>query len=120
MLMTTGIFLSYPFLKNQREYEKKNEKVAMAFSIGFVISVLITLMCLLIMIVTPIYAMFNGVNIIEFIKIAYKIVSYTSNNRDDVESFFILIIPIVNFLIIAWISSLITKFWGNKIFFKKT
>ena len=118
MLITTGIFLSYPFLRNQIEDEEKNEKVAMVFSVGVVISVLMTLMCLLVMIVTPIYAMFNDINIIEFIKVAFSIVSYTNNNRDEIELFYILVILIVNFSIIAWISSLIIKFWGNKIFLK--
>lgn len=118
MLITTGIFLSYPFLRNQIEDEEKNEKVAMVFSVGVVISVLMTLTCLLVMIVTPIYAMFNDINIIEFIKVAFSIVSYTNNNRDEIELFYILVILIVNFSIIAWISSLIIKFWGNKIFLK--
>jgi hypothetical protein len=30
-----------------------------------------------------------------------------------------LIILLVNFSVIAWIGGLITKFWGNKIFYKK-
>lgn len=119
MLLTTGMFLSYPFLRGEIEDEEKNEKEAMAFTIGFVISILMTLICLLAMIITPIYAMFNGINIIEFVKVAFSIVSYTKDNRDEADIFLMLIILLVNFSVIAWIGGLITKFWGNKIFIKK-
>lgn len=118
MLLTTGMFLSYPFLRGEIEDEEKNEKEAMAFTIGFVISILMTLICLLVMIITPIYAMFNGINIIEFVKVAFSIVSYTKDNRDEADIFLMLIILLVNFSVIAWIGGLITKFWGNKIFIK--
>ena len=118
MLLTAGMFLSYPFLKGEIEDEEKNEKVAKAFTIGFVISILMTLICLLVMIITPIYAMFNGINIIEFVKVAFSIVSYTKDNGNETYVFLMLIILFVNFLVIAWIGGLITKFWGNKIFIK--
>lgn len=118
MLLTTGMFLSYPFLRGEIEDEEKNEKEVMAFTIGFVISILMTLICLLVMIITPIYAMFNGINIIEFVKVTFSIVSYTKDNRDEADIFLMLIILLVNFSVIAWIGGLITKFWGNKIFIK--
>ncbi|QPH89392.1 hypothetical protein [Campylobacter concisus] len=38
MLLTTGMFLSYPFLRGEIE-DEENEKEAMAFTIGFVISI---------------------------------------------------------------------------------
>ena len=118
MLLTTGMFLSYPFVRGEIEDEEKNEKEAMAFTIGFVISILLTLICLLAMIITPIYAMFNGINIIEFIKVAFSIVGYTKDNGDETDIFLMLIILLVNFSVIAWIGGLITRFWGNKIFIK--
>ena len=118
LLLTTGMFLSYPFLRGEIEDEEKNEKEVMAFTIGFVISILMTLICLLVMIITPIYAMFNGINIIEFVKVTFSIVSYTKDNRDEADIFLMLIILLVNFSVIAWIGGLITKFWGNKIFIK--
>lgn len=118
MLLTTGMFLSYPFLRGEIEDEEKNEKEAMAFTIGFVISIFMTMICLLVMIITPIYAMFNGINIIEFIKVAFSILGYTKNNGDGIDPFLMLIIILVNFSVIAWIGGLITKFWGNKIFIK--
>lgn len=118
MLLTTGMFLSYPFLRGEIEDEEKNEKEARAFTIGFVISIFITMICLLVMIITPIYAMFNGINIIEFVKVTFSIVSYTKDNRDEADIFLMLIILLVNFSVIAWIGGLITKFWGNKIFIK--
>lgn len=119
MLLTTGMFLSYPFVRGEIEDEEKNEKEAMVFAIGLSISILITLICLLVMIITPIYAMLNGINIIEFIKVAFSIIGYTRDNGDETDLFLILIILLVNFSVIAWIGGLITKFWGNKIF-KKT
>lgn len=118
MLLTAGMFLSYPFLKGEIEDEDKNKKEAQAFTIGFSISILMTLMCLLVMIVTPIYAMFNGINMIEFIEAAFSIVNYAGTNRDDTDLFLMLIILLANFSIIAWIGGLITRFWGNKIFLK--
>ena len=118
MLLTTGMFLSYPFLRGEIEDEEKNEKEAMAFTIGFVISILMTLICLLVMIITLIYAMLNGINIIEFVKVTFSIVSYTKDNMDEADIFLMLIILLVNFSVIAWIGGLITKFWGNKIFIK--
>ena len=118
MLLTTGMFLSYPLVRGEIEDEEKNEKEARAFTIGFVISILMTLICLLVMIITPIYAMFNGINIIEFVKVTFSIVSYTKDNRDEADIFLMLIILLVNFSVIAWIGGLITKFWGNKIFIK--
>ena len=118
MLLTAGMFLSYPFLKGEIEDEEKNEKAAKVFTIGFSISIFMTLMCLLVMIVTPIYAMFNGINMIEFIEAAFSIVNYAGNNRDDTDIFLMLIILLANFSIIAWIGGLITRFWGNKIFLK--
>ena len=118
MLLTTGMFLSYPFVRGEIEDEEKNEKEAMAFTIGFVISILLTLICLLVMIITPIYAMFNGINIIEFIKVAFSIVGYAKDNGDETDIFLMLIILLVNFSVIAWIGGLITRFWGNKIFIK--
>ena len=118
MLLTTGMFLSYPFVRGEIEDEEKNEKEAMAFAIGLGISVLMTLISLLVMIITPIYAMLNGINIIEFIKVAFSIIGYTRNNGDETDLFLILIILLVNFSIIAWIGGLIAKFWGNKIFIK--
>ena len=119
MLLTTGMFLSYPFVRGEIEDEEKNEKEAMVFAIGLSISILITLICLLVMIITPIYAILNGINIIEFIKVAFSIIGYTRDNGDETDLFLILIILLVNFSVIAWIGGLITKFWGNKIF-KKT
>ena len=119
MLLTTGMFLSYPFLRGEIEDEEKNEKEAMAFTIGFVISIFITMICLLVMIISPIYAMFNGINIIEFIKVAFSIVGYAKDNGDEADTFLMLIILLVNFSVIAWIGGLITRFWGNKIFIKK-
>ena len=118
MLLTTGMFLSYPFLRGEIEDEEKNEKEAMAFTIGFVISIFMTMICLLVMIITPIYAMLNGINIIEFIKVAFSIVGYTKDNGDETDIFLMLIILLVNFSVIAWIGGLIAKFWGNKIFIK--
>ena len=119
MLLTTGMFLSYPFVRGEIEDEEKNEREAMAFAIGLGISVLMTLISLLVMIITPIYAMLNGINIIEFIKVAFSIISYTRDNGDETDLFLILIILLVNFSIIAWIGGLISKSWGNKIFIKK-
>ena len=118
MLLTTGMFLSYPFLRGEIEDEEKNEKEAMAFTIGFVISIFMTMICLLVMIITPIYAMLNGINIIEFIKVAFSIVGYARDNGDETYVFLMLIILLVNFSVIAWIGGLITRFWGNKIFIK--
>lgn len=118
MLLTTGMFLSYPFLRGEIEDEEKNEKEAMAFTIGFVISIFMTMICLLVMIITPIYAMLNGINIIEFIKVAFSIIIYTKDNGDGIDPFLMLIIILVNFSVIAWIGGLIAKFWGNKIFIK--
>ena len=118
MLLTTGMFLSYPFLRGEIEDEEKNEKEAMAFTIGFVISIFMTMICLLVMIITPIYAMFNGINIIEFIKVAFSIVGYAKDDGDETYIFLMLIILLVNFSVIAWIGGLITRFWGNKIFIK--
>lgn len=119
MLLTTGMFLSYPFVRGEIEDEEKNEKEAMAFAIGLGISVLMTLISLLVMIITPIYAMLNGINIIEFIKVAFSVIGYTKDNGDETDLFLILIILLVNFSIIAWIGGLIAKFWGNKIFKKQ-
>ena len=119
MLLTTGMFLSYPFLRGEIEDEEKNEKEAMAFTIGFVISIFMTMICLLVMVITPIYAMLNGINIIEFIKVAFSIVGYANDNGDETDIFLMLIILLVNFSVIAWIGGLITRFWGNKIFIKK-
>ena len=118
MLLTTGMFLSYPFLRGEIEDEEKNEKEAMAFTIGFVISIFITMICLLVMVITPIYAMLNGINIIEFIKVAFSIVGYAKDDGDETYIFLMLIILLVNFSVIAWIGGLITRFWGNKIFIK--
>lgn len=118
MLLTAGMFLSYPFLKGEIEDKEKNEKAAKAFTIGFSISILMILICLLVMIVTPIYAMLNGINIIEFIEVAFSIVSHAKNNGDDTDLFLMLIILLINFSVIAWIGGLITRFWGNKIFLK--
>ena len=119
MLLTTGMFLSYPFLRGEIEDEEKNEREAKVFTIGFVISIFITVICLLVMIISPIYAMFNGINIIEFIKVAFSILGYTKDNGDETDIFLMLIILLVNFSVIAWIGGLITRFWGNKIFIKK-
>lgn len=118
MLLTTGMFLSYPFLKGEIEDKENTEKDAQAFTIGFSISIFMTLMCLLVMIVAPIYAMFNGINIIEFMEATFSIVSYARNNRDDTDLFLMLIILLANFSVIAWIGGLITRFWGDKIFLK--
>ena len=118
MLLTTGMFLSYPFVRGEIEDEEKNEKEAMAFTIGFVISIFMTMICLLVMIITPIYVMLNGINIIEFIKVAFSIIGYTMDNGDGIDPFLMLIIILVNFSVIAWIGGLITRFWGNKIFIK--
>ena len=118
MLLTTGMFLLYPFVRGEIEDEEKNEKEAMAFTIGFVISFFMTIICLLVMIITPIYAMLNGINIIEFVKVAFSIVGYTKDNGDGIDPFLMLIIILVNFSVIAWIGGLITRFWGNKIFIK--
>lgn len=118
LLLTTGMFLSYPFLRGEIEDEEKSEKEAMAFTIGFVISILLTMICVFVMIITPIYAMFNGINIIEFIKVAFNIVGYAKDDGGEAYIFLMLIILLVNFSVIAWIGGLITKFWGNKIFIK--
>lgn len=118
MLLTAGMFLSYPFLKGEIEDEEKNKKEAQAFAIGFSISILMSLICLLVMIVTPIYAMFNGINIIEFIEAAFSIVNYAKNNGDDTDIFLMLVVLLVNFSVIAWIGGLITRFFGNRIFLK--
>ena len=99
--------------------KKKNEKEAMAFTIGFVISIFMTMICVFVMIITPIYAMLNGINIIEFIKVAFSILGYARDNGDETYVFLMLIILLVNFSVIAWIGGLITRFWGNKIFIKK-
>ena len=92
MLLTTGMFLSYPFLRGEIEDEEKNEKEAMAFTIGFVISIFMTMICVL---------------------------GYARDNGDETYVFLMLIILLVNFSVIAWIGGLITRFWGNKIFIKK-
>ena len=118
LLLTAGMFLSYPFLRGEIEDEEKSEKEAMAFTIGFVISILLTMICVFVMIITPIYAMFNGINIIEFIKVAFSILGHAKDNGDEADIFLMLIILLVNFSVIAWIGGLITKFWGNKIFIK--
>ena len=118
MLLTTGMFLSYPFVRGEIEDEEKNEKEARAFAVGLGISILMTMICLLVMIITPIYAMFNGINITEFIKVTFSIISYTKDNGDETYIFLMLIILLVNFSVIAWIGGLITRFWGNKIFIK--
>ena len=118
MLLTTGMFLSYPFVRGEIEDEEKNEKEAMAFTIGFVISIFMTMICVFVMIITPIYAMLNGINIIEFIKVAFSILGYARDNGDETYVFLMLIILLVNFSVIAWIGGLITRFWGNKIFYK--
>ena len=118
MLLTTGMFLSYPFLRGEIEDEEKNEKEAMAFTIGFVISIFMTMICVFVMIITPIYAMLNGINIIEFIKVAFSILGYARDNGDETYVFLMLIILLINFSVIAWIGGLITRFWGNKIFYK--
>ena len=118
MFLTTGMFLSYPFVRGEIEDEEKNEKEARAFAVGLVISILMTMICLFVMIITPIYAMFNGINIIEFIKVAFSIVGYAKDDGDETYIFLMLIILLVNFSVIAWIGGLITRFWGNKIFIK--
>ena len=118
LLLTTGMFLSYPFVRGEIEDEEKNEKEARAFAVGLGISILMTMICLFVMIITPIYAMFNGINIIEFIKVAFSIVGYAKDDGGEVYIFLMLIILLVNFSVIAWIGGLITKFWGNKIFIK--
>ena len=118
LLLTTGMFLSYPFVRGEIEDEEKNEKEAKVFAVGLGISILLTMICLVVMIITPIYAMFNGINIIEFIKVAFSIVGYAKDNGDEANIFLMLIILLVNFSVIAWIGGLITKFWGNKIFYK--
>ena len=118
MLLTTGMFLSYPLVRGEIEDEEKKEREAMVFAVGLGISILITLICLLVMIITPIYAMLNGINIIEFIKVAFSIVGYARDNGDEADTFLMLIILLVNFSVIAWIGGLITRFWGNKIFIK--
>ena len=119
MLLTNGMFLSYPFLRCEIEDEEKNEKEARAFAVGLAISILMTMICLFVMIITPIYAMFNGINIIEFIKVAFSIVGYAKDDGDEAYIFLMLIILLINFSVIAWIGGLITRFWGNKIFIKK-
>ena len=119
LLLTAGMFLSYLFLRGEIEDEEKSEKEAMAFTIGFVISILLTMICVFVMIITPIYAMFNGINIIEFIKVAFSILGHAKDNGDETDIFLMLIILLVNFSVIAWIGGLITRFWGNKIFIKK-
>lgn len=118
MLLTTGMFLSYPFLRGEIEDEEKNEKEARAFAVGLAISILMTMICLFLMIITPIYAMFNGIDIIEFIKVAFSIVGYAKDDGDEAYIFLMLIILLINFSVIAWIGGLITRFWGNKIFIK--
>ena len=118
MLLTTGMFLSYPFVRGEIEDEEKNEREAKVFAVGLGISILMTMICLFVMVITPIYAMFNGINIIEFIKVAFSIIGYTRDNGDETDLFLILIILLVNFSIIAWIGGLIAKFWGNQIFIK--
>ena len=118
MFLTTGMFLSYPFVRSEIEDEEKNEKEARAFAVGLGISILMTMICLLVMIITPIYAMFNGINIIEFIKVAFSILGYAKDDGDETYIFLMLIILLVNFSVIAWIGGLITRFWGNKIFIK--
>ena len=118
LLLTTGMFLSYPFVRGEIEDEEKNEKEARAFAVGLGISILMTMICLFVMIITPIYAMFNGINIIEFIKVTFSIVGYAKDDGGEAYIFLMLIILLVNFSVIAWIGGLITKFWGNKIFIK--
>jgi hypothetical protein len=119
LLLTTGMFLSYPFVRGEIEDEEKNEREAKVFAVGLGISILMTMICLFVMIITPIYAMFNGINIIEFIKVAFSIIGYTMDNGDGIDPFLMLIIILVNFSVIAWIGGLITRFWGNKIFIKQ-
>lgn len=118
LLLTTGMFLSYPFVRGEIEDEEKNEREAKVFAVGLGISILMTMICLFVMIITPIYAMLNGINIIEFIKVAFSIIGYTMDNGDGIDPFLMLIIILVNFSVIAWIGGLITRFWGNKIFIK--
>ena len=98
--------------------KKKNEKEAKVFAVGLAISIFMTMICLLVMIITPIYAMFNGINIIEFIKVAFSILGCAKDDGDEADIFLMLIILLINFSVIAWIGGLITKFWGNKIFLK--
>ena len=105
--------MSYPFVRGEIEDEEKNEKEARAFAVGLGISILMTMICLFVMIITPIYAMFNGINIIEFIKVAFSIVGYAKDDGDETYIFLMLIILLVNFSVIAWIGGLITRFWGN-------
>lgn len=119
MFMTTGLFLSYPFLRKSYEDDEKNKKEEMTFFMGLVISGLITLVCVLIMIATPIYAMFQGVNLIDFFETVSKIMTGTNNNIDENGYVITLIIlGVVNFIIILTTSGLITRLWGNKIYLK--
>ena len=118
LLLTTGMFLSYPLVRGEIEDEEKKEREAKVFAVGLGISILMTMICLFVMIITPIYAMLNGINIIEFIKVAFSIVGYTKDNGDEADTFLMLIILLVNFSVIGWVSGLITRFWGNKIFIK--
>lgn len=119
MFMTIAIFLSYPLLREPYEDEERNKKEEMAFFMGFIISGLITLVCVLVIIITLIYAMFQGVNLIDFVKTVFKIISQTSNGIDENEYVVALIILIfVNFMVIVGISGLITRFWGDKIYLK--
>ena len=99
--------------------KKKKEREAKVFAVGLGISILMTMICLLVMIITPIYATLNGINIIEFIKVAFSIIGYTKDNGDEADTFLMLIILLVNFSVIGWVSGLITRFWGNKIFLKE-
>lgn len=119
MFMTTGLFLSYPFLRKPYEDDEKNKREEMTFSMGLVISGLITLVCVLVMIVTPIYAMFQGVNLINFFETVSKIMTGTNNGIDeDGYVITLIILGFVNFIVILLISSLIIRFWGNKIYLK--
>lgn len=118
MLLTAGMFLSYPFLRSNDIEEIKRDKEAKVFTIGFAIAIAMALIPLLIMLAIPFLAMFYGINVAEFIRTMFDIVSYTNNNRSDNELLIIIGLVFASFLVIAWASGLIVKFFGNKIFYK--
>ena len=118
MLLTAGMFFSYPFLRSEEKDEAKLDKEAKVFTIGFAISIVMALIPLFIMLIIPFLAMFYGINVAEFVSTMFSIISYTNNNRGDNELLIIIGLIFANFLVIAWTSGLIVKTFGNKIFYK--
>lgn len=118
MLLTAGMFFSYPFLRSEEKDEAKLDKEAKVFTIGFAIAIAMALIALFIMLIIPFLAMFYGINVVEFIGTMFGIIGYTNNNRGDNELLVIVGLVFANFLVIAWVSGFIVKSFGHKIFYK--